>query len=334
MRLRRTQADGARSVMQAAARRIESKIFDYCRYGDKADLQGVLTAVGATERELALTGGQRGGKQICHPVQELSAAWIDATDDATPEHEIALALASIHFRNEMGKPEFLLRMNLEPVERTQRRWTWTPPGPSVVWQRRSLVDNLIAVLERRLLKKGRPSLAFHHGIRLETIARFLAGETDDGRIEELLWGLVLVNTEKAPRRYRKTGNSPPLPRAFALLKPPYLPWPWRFDGGEWRYDQFAEDDIKIEPRILPFLRAERIADACDVAAWRLLVSGAPPALGVSSRRGARNVGDEIGVRLDAARLAASLFLPVRPDDVDRLMRLVVRPPVAELQGVR
>jgi hypothetical protein len=67
-----------------------------------------------------------------------------------------------------------------------------------------------------------------------------------------------------------------------------------------------------ETRILPLLRASRVQDACVIADRRLLVSGVPPLRGVVS----------LGEAADPARLLAALLLPVRNEDLHRLLELV------------
>lgn len=328
--------------LQAAARRIESKIFDYCRYGNPADLLGVLIALGAAERELAVTGGQRGHEQICRPIQALSPDWIAATNDGSAEYEIALALAGIRGRPDAQarEPSLPLRGNLEPVKGKGSTWVWDEAGPSVVWKGGSLVANMAAILERRLLDGGKPGLCFQNGVRVETVARFLAGETSDRRVEELLWALALVRTDRArDLRFTSAEFPSPLWRAFALLKPLFLPWPIRFDGGRWRYSEKDDDavQIKLEPRVLPLVRADRISEACEIAARRLLVSGLKPMPGRTASGSMRQVGAEIKEGVDPARLAASLLLPMNGNEIGRVLRLVTRPPeetpVFEGQGV-
>ena len=233
-----------------------------------------------------------------------------------------------------------MRANLEPVKQKKGAWVWDAAGPSVVWKGGSLVANMAAVLDRRLLDGGKPSIGFHQRVRTVTVARFLAGETDDGRIEELLWALALVRTASArDLRFTSAELPPPLPRAFALLKPLFLPWPIRFDSGRWRYSRKDDDavQIKLEARVLPLVRADRISEACVIAARRLFVSGLRPMFGPSSSGGIREVNAEIEEGIDPARLAASLLLPMNGHEIDRLLRLVTRPPeetpVLEGQGV-
>ena len=340
---RRGASGDAPQRLQAAARRIESKIFDYCRYGDRADLLGILIALGMAERELAVTGGQRGGKQICRPLQDLSGDWIQATNDGSPEFEIALALASLHCP-EKEKSTLPVRANLEPVNRKGKFWNWGEADRSVVWNRGSLAANMIAVLERRLLAGGNASIDFRHGVRMETLARFIAGETndrrDDRRIEELLWALMLVRTsEQHDAQFTPSEASVPFPRAFALLKPLFLPRPIRSYRDRWKYAEAESESIliRLDPRILPLVRAGRIREACDIAARRLLVSGLQPMTGPTASGIVRQIGAEIEIDLDPTRLAASLLLPIRGDELNHLLRLVTRLPeedsVPQTEGV-
>ena len=337
----RTSGD-APQRLQAAGRRIESKIFDYCRYGQPSGLLGILIALGVAERELAVTGGQRGGKQICRPIPQLLPDWIEATNDGSVEFEIALALASLHHRPDQPVRESTLpvRGNLEPVSRKGETWIWGQAGRSVVWKRGCLVANLIAVLERRLLDGGTASIDFHHGVRIETLARFVASKTNDSRIEELLWGLTLVGPpEQLTAQFAASEFPLPFPRAFALLKPLFLPRPIRFYRGRWRYAKSESDAVRIrmEPRVLPLVCAGRIREACEIAARRLLVSGLTPMPSPTASGIMRQVDAEIGDNLDSTRLAASLLLPIRGYELDLLLRLVTRLPegasVSQTEGV-
>ena len=318
------------SRFRAALRRIEAKIFDYCRYGDSSDLLGVLIALGMAERELAVTGGHRGGKQICRPIQNLSVDWINATNDGSAEFEIALSLAGLqHGPDFQGKESIPpLRTNLEPVQKG-KSWVWDKVDRAVVWKAGGLAENLVAVLERRLLGGGAPSIDFHHGIRIQTVGRFIAGDTNDRRIEDLLWALTLIRTAKGRNvQFTSSGFPPPFPRAFALLKPLFLPRPIHFYKGRWQYTEPRSDAVRIqpEPRVLPLLRAERVPEACEIAVRRLLVSGLKPMPSPAASGIMRQVDIEIQSNLDPTRLAASLLLPVRNDELNRLLRLVTRPP--------
>ena len=308
----------------AAARAIEARIFRYCASGLEADLLAVLVATGAAERELSIAGGlDSQGNVICRPSPKLRGHWIAALDDGSPEFEIALAVAGVYSipHPDPTKTPLSIRANLEPVKRAENEWTWDKKAPSAAWKNGGLLPNLTAVLGRRLLE-GKAALAFTQGVRLSTIARFLADETDDRRIEDLIWALSLV--EPAPIERPQDRDAPPLPREFALLKAMYLPWPVRYgrESRKWVYRHAGGEPIKLEPRILPLLRADRADEACVIARQRLLVSGMPPLLGL----------DELGKKVPADRLAAALLLPVRAEDLNEMLGLVCRPPALELQG--
>lgn len=317
--------------LQATVRRIESAIYIFCKHARREDLLEVLIACGDAERELAVTSGKVGDKLIVPPLQTLRRAWIEAVRDQSAEFEIALALASLHGVRRTVPESALpsIRANLEPVKRlARRRWGWDERAPSVVWATGGLTGNLERILSRRLLGDGgKRNLAFHHGVRLSTITKFLSREVDDRRIAELFWALALVDTKNVPKLYLEQETEEDLrpPRAYALLKPLFLPWALNFsrEQRKWHYEWTTDNEpMKLEPRILPLLRADRAQEACEIAERRLLVSGVPPLRGAGS----------LGGSIDPARLAAALLLPVRDEDLDRLLQLVVYPPVPELQG--
>ncbi len=312
--------------LKTALRRTESAVFDYCRHGRGADLQTVLIALGLAERELAVTGGQRGGKQICRPVPKLSAEWLRATNDGSPEFEIALALAGTHDAGNNLPP---IRANLAPVKLDRKRWVWGEAGRSVVWKSAHLADNLVAVLERRLLDGGgkqsdQSPIDFRRGVRLDVVALFLGGSdyVDDRRIDELLWGLSFVDSSRGTELpFQSIAQAAPLPRAYAMLKPLFLPRsPMRDRTGHWQYAQWASGSIVSEPNLLPLLRAGRVAEACRIAVRRMRLNGLSPLLQANPA----DMLCEVGVGLDPLRLAAALLLPLRPDEIGTLLDLVTR----------
>ncbi len=317
---RDARAKNAPPRLGSAVRDVDSAVLDFCRNGGEYFFQKVLVAFGRAERQLALVP-RSSDRQTARPLQRLSADWIAAASDGSPEFEIALALAGIH-GSPGPDPRAVpppLRTNLEAVKQTHWGWAWDETAPSVVWGGGSLVSNMTAVLARRLLDGKHAGLAFHHCVRLPTIARFIAGDLDDQRIDELLWALVLADTAKASKpTFQESRGAAILPRAFGVLKPLFLPWPVQFESKarRWGYGATAGDLVRLEPRILPLLRAHRTREACEIAARRLFVSGIPPLEGAGS----------LGDSLDPDRLAAALLLPVCNHDLDELMRLVARDP--------
>jgi len=303
-------------------RNVDRAIFDYCRYGGAALFQSILVALGAVERELA--GGEsfridrKNDRVRVRPLKGLSPAWIEATGDQTAECEIALALASIFDAfNKIGP----LRANLEPFD--WENSTWAKARRSVVWQSAHLNANLAAVLERRVLDGTRAQcprlpLAFNASASLDAVAQFLAGDVDDERIDSLLWAFLPVEIPERPMQRRDKRVAAPLPRAYALLKLCFLPYPIEIDGE--RYE------ISPEPAILSLLQSNRLKEACDIALRRFRVSGLSP-LGESGIRTARRdtaAAFSEGCLVSGQRLAASLLIPISAYAVGALCRTVLR----------
>ncbi len=312
----------------SALRRINSAIFDYCRYGGRADFQAILIALGRAERELMRDGRWAvAGKNHVPPLYGLSADWIEASRDSSSEYELALALANIR-GYEKVRP---LRANLEPVRIDYRKdgtayASWTEKGRAVVWNQSDLSSNLAAVLARRMQDAAgqahsRLPLWSPHSASPGAIAAFLSGQTDDNRLEDLLWGLLLIDPSKGSITTKSKAAgiqaAPPLSRSYALLKPLFLPVPIVYQVQRWRYARRNELGIAIhpEPRILPLLRAGRINEAAGIAGQRLRASGLQPMI----TRGERGWRQEQG-----QRLAAALLFPIDSYLLDRLLRLIVR----------
>lgn len=336
----------------SAVRRIDSAIFDYCKYGGAAFFQQILVALGAAERALANAARFREDKKI-KPLAGLSTDWIEAANDGSPAFRIALALAGV--RHEPGqrgdKPKIgPLRANLEPVDWKKRCRAWAEKDRSVVWNAADLATNLASVLARRMMDGARAGcerlpLTSSYTAPLDAIAAFIAGDLDDQRIEELIWGLMLIDTwRRHPARAgmnqsrdRERADPNPLPREYALLKLLFLPQPlvpersgesvkWRLAcrlaGGRMEGGLI----IRPEPRILSLLRAGRIGEACRIAAQRLRVSGLAPMPGPLPTGVMRddNWSERAMDSRRAQRLAAALLIPISSKSVNHLIHLVCR----------
>lgn len=311
----------------AALRRLDAAIFDFCRYGGAQRFAQVLCALGQIERELSVVGDKPGKIGNCNvnPVPYLDPGWIGACDDGTAEFRIALALASIQGQDKVGP----LRGNLEPVAIAAKGPRWAERDKAVVWSFASLCRNLAAVLERRLMDAGRHGvsglpLASAYSVQLSDITAFLEGRTDDRRIEELLWGAILIKPGNHwPRPRPAPAAAAPVPRAYALLKLLFLPDHLALgsQGG-------TGSAVRPEPGILAKLRGGDLPGATAVAARRLRASGFVPMPGPASD-GRRRSGDFTG-RLDPVRLAAALLIPIQ--DVQALRRLVLRPSQPAREG--
>jgi CRISPR-associated protein Csx17 len=191
---------------------------------------------------------------------------------------------------------------------------WLEGRCAVVWNSAELSRNLAAVLERRIMDGERAGcdrlpLACRRTSSLAAIATFIAGATDDRRIEELLWGMLLINHYKDyPILKRRAIDAPPLPRTYALLKLLFMPGP--------HTKQNESVEVRPEMTILPLLRAKRVDDACQIAIRRLRASGFIPQAHKTLHQWHTP---------DPARLAASLLIPVASRDVEYLKSMVLRP---------
>jgi len=362
-----------------ALRRIDSAIFDFCKYGGAPFFQRIIIALGRAERELALTPGKVGqSKTKVLPLAGLSADWIKAARAPdNGEFDIALALAGVrHEPDNRGEQPKIgpLRANLEPItvwydkQEDKQKADWAEEkNRSVVWNAADLATNLANVLHRRMMDGARAGcerlpLASRYTVPLDTIAAFIAGDLDDERIEELIWGLMLIDGRRGaksdradqgreatqPTRDREGAGSCALPCEYALLKLLFLPRPLvpqrRIDKkGKpivvWRLAKYVPVPgipnqkrlesgliIRPEPRILPLLRTGRIGEACRIAAQRLRTSGLPPMPGPLPNGIMRDEvwSDRPADPRRAQRLAAALLIPVSSRSMNRLVALVCR----------
>jgi CRISPR-associated protein Csx17 len=268
----------------------------------------------------------------------LSTGWVEAANDRSVEFTVALALASINdSENKVGP----FRSNLEPVDWKKRCRDWADRGRAVVWNPGDLTTNLTDVLQRRMMDGQRAGcehlpLASRFTVSLETVAAFLDGDFDEQRVEDLLWGLTLIDHQGVPHGSGHEQAARPLPRNYALLKLLFLPQllvVGRRNGEVvWRLAREGEAGIAIrpEPRILPLLRAGHIGEACRIAAQRLRASGLPPIPHVLPNGTSRDHtwAEFVCDSRRAQRLAASLLIPIDSTSVNRLVHLVCRQDVA------
>ncbi|MDP8244757.1 MAG: type I-U CRISPR-associated protein Csx17 [Candidatus Hinthialibacter antarcticus] len=319
-----------------ALRKIETTIFDYCRFGGNERLIKLLICLGAAQQQLGVTMGKVGQSlKTVSPLSGLSGGWLDVLNPQSTETRLALSIAGIwDASKELGS----IRTNMEHVELTGF-WKWSDvKHPRVVWSSSRLTQNLAAVLARRMMdgnKKSCDALPIHSRFPagLNMISAFLANETDDEQIDDLLWGFIGIDFRQAKPLPPCDAEAPPLPRAYALLKLLFLPGDIVFDttSKQWR---FAKDNkpgvaIRPEPRILPLLRAGRLGEACRIAYGRLVSSGFQPLPGPdATRRWREHEWDSEFQAYEnpmlAERIAAALILPIHDYELNILINLVTR----------
>ncbi len=332
--------------IQTAHRRIEQAIFDFCRYGGPSRFAEIICALGNAEREIARTENFHEADGI-RPLSGLSPDWIKAAYDGSTEFRIALAVANIYDPQQKIGP---IRTNLEPVT-AERRPSWAAKDRCVVWNNADLAENLASVLERRIMdaerklvhhqqKVGRANvlergimdaerkagrdlpIAAGHTVDLRSVASFLWREVDDARIEELLWGLMLVEPaiQDLHLDFPSGEESLTIPRPYAILKHLFFPWPI----GQTEDQQ--ELRIRPETSILPLLRANRVGEACVIAMRRLRASGflpMPHARAGEASRDMEWLGSQFS-GVEGRRLAAALLIPISSGSLKILSGMVLR----------
>jgi CRISPR-associated protein Csx17 len=319
----------------SAVRRIDSAIFEFCKYGGASFFQRIAMALGAAERELRDVKRFREDKKL-RPLAELSAEWIKAADDGSPEFAVARALADVHDPEGKIGP---LRANLEPVDWKKRCSAWAEKDRSVVWNAADPVTNLANVLERRVMDGSRAGCerlpnASRSPVPLNCIAAFLHGELDDRRIADLIWGLMLIRDGGTMGSVTVGTNRLYLPRAYALLKLLFLPRLLVFeraaDGKFFARLSNGSGGVVIspEPTVLHLLRSGQLGEACAVAMRRLRASGLNPLPGPIRGRRVRDgdwreLDDFGGDGSRLQRLTAALLIPITDLTLDWIFHLVI-----------
>lgn len=308
-----------------ASRVLEAAILELCQRGERRHAQNVLIALGQAEAAIAISPKLRDRKEkgSVSPVPQLSSQWVTETYfDSGPkgvEFRLAAALAGIGYRKEDKMGPF--RRHIEPID-PKNTWQWneTDNDPALVWTGGDLVQNMLGVLNRRIIdavrygkQSGNDELLFPGGGRycasLGDIAEFIDGRVDDRRIESLLRGLILVNWPTVGRQTlgQIRGPRDPMPdAAYALLKLCHLS------------HKIAGKAIRLIPAIIRRAASGDLTEATRLAVRRLRASGFPPTVDVIHGCGER-----------ARRTAAALLFPVwheedgKRGDVTRLTDLVL-----------
>lgn len=318
-------------------RGIDSAIFAFCKYGGPRLFQDIIMALGRIERELSIAERFRNEKKL-KPLAGLSKGWIKAADDHSSEFAIALVLASLNDPETKIGP---LRANLEAVDWKKHCRIWAEKDRTVVWNAGNLVTNLTNVLRRRMMDGQRAGchrlpLASRSPVSLDTVSHFLNQELDDQRIEDLLWGLILIDQREMQHSREDESSDHPMPRTYALLKLLFLPRPVVAEraGGNFRWRLARKDEegilIRPEPRILPLLQAGRVGEACRIGAQRLRISGLSLLPGPLPDGKTRDStwAEFVSDPCRAQRLAASLLIPIDSASVNRIVHLICRDELA------
>jgi len=309
---RAATSKNAPSTAKRALRRLETAIFELCKHQSALRLQSVLSALGEAEYVLAISSKWRTESNV-RPVPSLSAEWLDQSDDGSTEFRLAASLAAI-YTPEIGN----MRQHLVPVDSRWPKWIDTGPEVlNVVWTTGRLESNLVAVIQRRNILAQRSgnrstsgTLVFPGNSRsyvtLRDVQAFIQSKVQDDRIASLVRGLALIAWRDVPLN-RNPNEDPqsidPKPDAlYSILKLCHSP------------HSIRGNDVPLEPAILRLAIANRLGDATQLAARRLLGSNLAPSIRMATRQGA-----------NSKRIVASTLFPITWFDTQKIAMQVLKP---------
>lgn len=294
-----------------ALNQLERRIVELCRQDSAGNLQALLAALGAAERSLARSFKWTTGNYL-RPLYGLSARWLEAADDGSPEFRLAQSLSAT--RAWFGNETLWFREHLEPLdmgstkERSWAKWAELPTN-DVAWHDGDLTDALNAILARRLVRveqsgaRGWPDWS-PRPASIEDITAFIEHRTNDALLADLIWGLSLVDWAPIPEVRNSSSGDGAIPSSFyALLRLCFR----RANKGE------EQDAIPLVPAILNRAIAGDGTAASKLAARRLRASGHAPLVDTLPVSGAI-----------ARRAAAAILFPIAPSDFGLLEHMTLK----------
>lgn len=331
----KAKSQTAPAAARRALRQLEGGIFELCAHGDSLRLQQVLASLGRCEQVMARSSRWT-EESYLQPVPALSPDWLRQSDDGSVEFRLAASLASVFGYYGVGenrRTRLPMRVQLEPVKTwvtdTGLRVRWDfDAAHDVAWSPGHLHDAMNAILQRRLVLAVQTGAASYPDTgrlkaSLGDIADFIERRVNDQKLNELLWGCLLIDWSRVEAKHvptRRELGQTPLPGAFYALLKLCFPGPARRTRGEGPTPNpgpAAEPELEEIPLALQvhrLARAGRGADACREAIRRLRGSGIAPAVAPFEVHGD-----------GAARAAAALLFPLRQRDKALLARIIARP---------
>ncbi len=305
------RGDNTPNRVKSLAQRLDNALFDLTRQrGDRYGVvQKVLIIVGEIQR---YAGTSPATQEKIPPVPILSERWFSAARDNGIEFRIAAALTGLHGTKEQPLP---MRVHLSPLDPKGRKDpVWLLEGKKHkyrTWHYGGLEKNLISVLEKRLLlmqKDGFSDKPLNGwpGVDLTSMTTFLAGETDDNRIAQLLAGLAHC---RVPRHieWEPVEDFCAIPAAFTLLKLVMTP-----DRQLRRCGLLMDHErLPVPSGLVRRLAAGRVDDAVRLAQRRLRIAGISPL-----------PESPCGAGLSGSRLAAALLIPLTDAAIRYLHRSI------------
>ena len=317
------KAKNAPASITRALLNIESRIFDLCKEETLQRLQNLLIALGQCERALSYSVKWALEAGIRPLAGTLSTNWLREVNTDTPEFRLARSLASTSVCFDKNEEKgFAFVQFMEPLKPGKNGFSWNKEhDPDVQWSRKNLVGNLNEVFSRQLVKITKSNLGEFPRVDaapalLVDVVAFIEGRVDDALIENLVWGLGLINYDSrnpsSPSQFEQnttkaTGNELP-PAIYSLMKLCFLPANLR--GGA-----ALDSEIPVQPQIhRQAALAANAEKASELAARRLLASGHPTL--VRKLNGAPET---------TIRSAAALLFPIGNSAIRKIRKHVLQP---------
>ncbi len=337
-------------AFQSVYRQIREAMFQLCAHGGWQRVQALLIALGNAERLFANSPTSR--EEMYGPLVLTSTEWLKYADDGSAEFELAASIAA-WYAHDMPH----IRSYFSPVAaRNAKVWSEIVE-PRVIWQGRDTGRNLVQLLGRRLIdanmKSGEPTNHPAGAVEpstlqidsqntevelntlvvnrdkpfggrvtasLSNVMKFIQGDVDDGRISDLIWGLLPLSASDAMKKWASTRIQRHEQQEDVLQ----VPWTYAVT----RLVSTSDDILKRAFNLPDSFRAPMpreflsmlasgsrggIEKATEIAARRLRVSG----FGMAKEY--RNVTSQ---GLSGRRCAAALAFPLSYSDLKYLQRLV------------
>lgn len=298
-----------------AHRRLETAFFEFSL--GKKPLLDVLIALG--EVEAALDRSLRFTKdKFLQPIPALNSQWIQDCNDSSTEFRLALALAGRELRPRLVQ----VRKN----KYGRNEWLENDDGITT-WQVGTLENNLIALLRRTTIESEQHSKQQGENLntesetewtfpqaQLDDIVRWIQGDIDDARIEEIARGLSLVKLSK--ERPQSSIPTLPIPTAYALVAIVHHRTLKRYALQRVFHDNTLAQDLTLPavPALLGKLAVGDCYTATGLAARRLYASGLNPAI-------TEGVFEPTEC---TRRIAAALAFPISDVNIARLLKQIKR----------
>jgi CRISPR-associated protein Csx17 len=243
---------------------------------------------------------------VAGPIPRLSAGWLDAASDDSPEWRLAVALGSAAADHARGRPLDSVRDHVLPLDRDRyaTKDKRLAKSSRVVMTGRDALADLVALVERRLIEatqrgqRALPLVARHGaGAHLSDLAAFIEGRLDVPRTLWLARALMAVRWDEARpvRRIPRPGSLPE--EAWQALRLCGLP----FD--------IAGRRVPIDAGMVRRLASGDAAGAIAIALRRLRAAGLRPPIVTGSADPST-----------ARRWAAALAFPIDPAVAEAMAR--------------